>query len=173
MAYDMTQHTTPLSASTWLRAWSTLQFGPSDSAATASIISLYGQYANRRKYELLDASIYSIVNYDEADMVLSQWQNLTSDAQKVYDSLDTKFKPSFFEMVLHPCKAAYILHQLYVATAKNNLWAAQGRVSAAEQGRRAVAAFAADSALASTYHTLLGGKWNHMMDQTHIGYTSW
>jgi hypothetical protein len=60
-----------------------------------------------------------------------------------------------------------------VATAKNNLWAGQGRVSAAEQGRRAVAAYAADSALASTYHKLLGGKWNHMMDQTHIGYTSW
>jgi hypothetical protein len=37
----------------------------------------------------------------------------------------------------------------------------------------AVSAYAADSALASTYHKLLGGKWNHMMDQTHIGYTTW
>jgi hypothetical protein len=27
--------------------------------------------------------------------------------------------------------------------------------------------------LKQRFHALLGGKWNHMMDQTHIGYTSW
>lgn len=130
-------------------------------------------YANRRKYELLDSTIYSIVNYDEGDTVLNQWKDLVADAQAIYDSLSSAAQPSFFEMVLHPCKAAYIVHQLYIATAKNGLYAGQGRVTAATQGDIAVKAFADDSALATTYHQLLGGKWNHMMDQTHIGYTSW
>jgi hypothetical protein len=40
-------------------------------------------------------------------------------------------------------------------------------------GANAVSAYAADSVLATTYHKLLGGKWVHMMDQTHIGYTNW
>ena len=34
--------------------------------------------------------------------------------------------------------------------------------------------FQADADLSSYYnHTLANGKWDHMMDQTHIGYTSW
>jgi len=169
----MTQYTDAKSTQTWLSRWATREFGPTVSAATASVVDRYGQYANRRKYELLDASIYSIVNYDEADTVLNQWKGLVADAQAVYDTLSSTAQPSFFELVLHPIKAAYILHQLYISTAKNNLYASQGRVSAATQGINAVSAFAADSALSSTYHKLLGGKWNHMMDQTHIGYTSW
>ena len=173
MAYDMTQYTTPSSTQTWLSLWATREFGSTVSKATASVVDRYGMYAARRKYELLDASIYSVVNYDEADTVLSQWKTLASDAQSIHDSLPPAFQPAFFEMVLHPCKAGYILHQLYVATAKNNLYASQGRVSAVDQGKIAVSAYAADSALATTYHKLLGGKWNHMMDQTHIGYTNW
>ena len=169
----MTQYTEAKSTQSWLSQWATREFGPSVSAATAAVVDRYGQYANRRKYELLDASIYSIINYDEADMVLGQWSQLTENAQAIYDTLSAAAQPSFFEMVLHPVKAAYILHQLYIATAKNNLYADQGRVSSATQGTIAVGAFAADSALSGAYHKLLGGKWNHMMDQTHIGYTSW
>jgi hypothetical protein len=30
-----------------------------------------------------------------------------------------------------------------------------------------------DSLLSKEYNNIAGGKWNHMMDQTHIGYTSW
>jgi hypothetical protein len=36
------------------------------------------------------------------------------------------------------------------------------------------ALFQADIDLSNYYnHTLLNGKWDHMMDQTHIGYTYW
>ena len=30
-----------------------------------------------------------------------------------------------------------------------------------------------DSLITLQYHQLNNGKWNHMMDQTHIGYTYW
>jgi hypothetical protein len=36
------------------------------------------------------------------------------------------------------------------------------------------AMFARDAALSNEYnHQLENGKWDHMMDQTHIGYTAW
>ncbi|KAH6674811.1 hypothetical protein B0J14DRAFT_509929, partial [Halenospora varia] len=173
MAYDMTLYGSPKSTQTWLLQWATREFGSSVATAAASVMDRYGIYANRRKYELLNQDIYSIVNYDEGDTVLKQWEVLVSDAQAVYDSLSAAAQPGFFELVLHPCKAGYIMHQLYIATAKNNLYAGQKRVSAATEGAKAVTAYKADSALATTYHKLLGGKWNHMMDQVHIGYTSW
>src|SRR3954454_7964219 len=105
MAYDMSQYGEPKSTQTWLSKWATREFGPAVSDATASVVDRYGMYANRRKYELLDASIYSIVNYNEGDVVLQQWKTLASDAQAIYDSLPVASQPSFFEMVLHPCKA--------------------------------------------------------------------
>jgi hypothetical protein len=173
MAYDMSLFTSPDSTATWLSRWATREFGATVANATASVMNRYGKYANRRKYELLDASIYSVVNYNEADTVLNEWATMVADAQKIYDSLPANAQPGFFELVLHPCTAGYILYQLYVNTAKNNLYATQNRVSVAMYGATAVSAYAADSALTTTYHKLLGGKWNHMMDQTHIGYTNW
>ena len=52
-----------------------------------------------------------------------------------------------------------------------DLYAAQGRASANDYAAQA-RAFQADADWSATYnHTLAGGKWDHMMDQTHIGYT--
>jgi hypothetical protein len=173
MAYDMSLFDSSTSTDTWLSQWATREFGAALSMKVASVVNRYGRYAARRKYELLDATIYTVTNYNEADVVLNQWQSLVSDAQSIYDSLPAAAQPGFFELVLHPAKAGYIMHQLYFSVAKNNLYAKQGRMSAAAYGSNATAAYAADSALAKTYHQLLGGKWNHMMDQTHIGYTNW
>src|SRR5208283_3349372 len=50
----------------------------------------------------------------------------------------------------------------------------QGRPSANGYAAEARALFAKDAALTDEYnHKLLDGRWNHMMDQTHIGYTFW
>ena len=39
---------------------------------------------------------------------------------------------------------------------------------------KARACFERDSVLTYHYnHIMSGGKWNHIMDQTHIGYKSW
>lgn len=169
----MTLREDPDSSVTWMNQWATREFGASLSTSVASIIDKYGRYAARRKYELLDATVYSIINYDEGDNVLTEWTTPVSEAQTIYDSLPASFQPAFFELVLHPAKSGYILYQLYASTAKNNLYAEQGRVSAAVYAMLATNGFAADAALATTYHKLLLGKWDHMMDQTHIGHSSW
>ncbi len=169
----MTLYSSPNSTSTWLSQFSAMQFGSALSTQISSLIDTYSHLAALRKYELLDSSIFSIINYNEADLVLAEWHALVSGAQTIYDSLPATSQPAFFELVLHPAKAGSILYDLYVSTAKNNLYAKQGRVSSTEYGTMATSAFSADKDLAGTYHKLLGGKWNHMMDQTHIGYTSW
>jgi hypothetical protein len=54
------------------------------------------------------------------------------------------------------------------------LYARQGRVSANDYAAETRALFAKDAELADEYnHQLLNGRWDHMMDQTHIGYTFW
>ncbi|KAI5361297.1 hypothetical protein Slin14017_G080300 [Septoria linicola] len=82
-------------------------------------------------------------------------------------------KASYFELVYHPVTAGYIYHDMMISTAKNNLYADQGRNSANTIADHVRDLFDQDQLLTKEYHELLGGKWNHMMDQTHIGYQYW
>jgi hypothetical protein len=66
------------------------------------------------------------------------------------------------------------LNELYVTVGRNHLYARQGRAGTNDLGTRAKYLFDRDAEYSRYYNkTLAGGKWNHMMDQTHIGYTTW
>lgn len=64
-----------------------------------------------------------------------------------------------------------IVEQL--TAARNALYAAQGRAATNDLATQAQILFTNDSTLTNTYHHVAGSKWNHMMEQTHIGYTTW
>ena len=173
MAYDMSQFKAPDSTATWLQKWATREFGPAVAQDTANVMNLYGMYANRRKYELLDPTIYSVVNYNEAETVLDQWRNLTMMANNIYNKLNPAAQTAFFELVLHPVSAAYTVYNIYITAAKNNMFAQQRRTSANTMAQQALNLFNQDHQLTQAYHDLNNGKWNNYMSQTHIGYDWW
>jgi hypothetical protein len=95
-------------------------------------------------------------------------------AQAINDELPPERRASFFELVLYPIEACATVNELYIAAGRNQLYAVQGRRSANLEADEARRLFAQDAALTDAYnHQLLNGRWNHMMDQTHIGYTYW
>jgi hypothetical protein len=66
------------------------------------------------------------------------------------------------------------LNELYVAVAKNRMLASENNIAANKYADEAKGFYKTDSLLSYQYnHELANGKWNHMMDQTHIGYTYW
>ena len=80
----------------------------------------------------------------------------------------------YYQLVLYPIKACANLNKLYVAAGRNRLYAAQGRASTNDLADSVKKYFDEDAALARYYNTVMSdGKWDHMMDQTHIGYTYW
>jgi hypothetical protein len=154
--------------------WAGREFGPEYAAEITDIVTKYTQYNGRRKPELLEPDTFSQVNYREADRVYSEWKSLTERAERVYQKLPEDKRDAFFELVLHPTKASAIVNELYITAGKNHLYATQGRIGANDLAQEARDLFAADAALTDEYnHTLAHGKWDHMMDQTHIGYTFW
>jgi hypothetical protein len=156
------------------RLWAEREFGGKYAPEIAEIIARYTKYNGRRKPELLEAGTFSLVDYGEAEKVVADFREITGKAEKIYGALPENQRAAFFELVLYPTKASAIVNELDIIAGKNKLYAAQGRASANELASQAKALFAADAELASYYnHTLAGGKWNHMMDQTHIGYTFW
>jgi hypothetical protein len=67
-----------------------------------------------------------------------------------------------------------VVNELYVAVAKNRFYAAKNDERANRFATQARDLFQEDAELSSFYnHQLADGKWNHLMDQTHIGYTGW
>jgi len=156
------------------RLWAEREFGPAYAAQIADIVAKYTKYNGRRKPELLEPGTFSLENYGEADAVLADWQALTQRAEEIYGKLPDNARDAFFELVLYPTKACALVNELYIAAAKNRLYAGQGRASANDYAARVRELFQADADWSATYnHTLAHGKWDHMMDQTHIGYTGW
>jgi len=156
------------------KLWAQREFGPKYAGDIADIMSKYTKYNARRKPELLEPNTFSLVNYNEADRVVADWNAITAKAEQIYEKLPANAKDAFFQLVLYPTKASAIVTELYVTVGKNRLYAEQKRAGTNELAAKARALFQADADLANYYNkTMANGKWNHMMDQTHIGYTSW
>jgi len=76
--------------------------------------------------------------------------------------------------VLYPVLACANLNELYVTAARNALYATQGRAATNGLAARVTELFNRDATLSTYYNkTLAAGKWDHFMDQKHIGYTTW
>ena len=158
----------------YARGWAEQQFGKEHAAEIGRILSTYTKFNARRKPELLSPETYSLVNYREAETVKSEYDALAVQAQALYDSLPPASKDAFYQLVLHPVLACSNLNDLYVTVAENRLYAKEGRAATDSLAKLAKEFFDKDSAITYYYnHTLAGGKWDHMMDQTHIGYTYW
>jgi hypothetical protein len=154
--------------------WATREFGQAHAAEIAGLVAKTLKYNGRRKPELLEPSTYSVIDYLEADRVVADYDAIVSRAEAIERELPAEARDSFFELVMHPAKANAIVTAMYVAAAKNHLYVAQGRASANDMAARTRRLFQADADLADRFnHTLAHGKWDHMMDQTHIGYTYW
>ncbi|WP_200978049.1 glycosyl hydrolase 115 family protein [Echinicola sp. 20G] len=153
--------------------WARDQFGSGLENEIAEILDQYAKFNSRRKPEMLDQLTYSLTNYQEADRVVEDYNALAAKAQEIYDQLDPTYKAAYFQLVLFPVLACSNLNEMYLAVAKNHLYATQGNALTNEMAEKVERLFAKDAELAKAYHELKDGKWNHMMDQTHIGYTYW
>ncbi|PCD23983.1 hypothetical protein AU210_015497 [Fusarium oxysporum f. sp. radicis-cucumerinum] len=169
LAYD-TEKWEKEGTTKWVEAWVEREFGSEHVKAITDIMTRYGMYAARRKFELLEPQVYSVINYHEAEAILEQWATLKEDTQAVYDKLDSEYQPAFFEMLLHPVLGGEIVNKIQIYGARNQLYAGQKRNSANDVIWKSVDLMYKDSNLTQRWNELLDGKWAHMLDQTHLGY---
>ncbi|WP_231425536.1 glycosyl hydrolase 115 family protein [Pedobacter sp. Leaf250] len=154
--------------------WSEKQFGETYAAEIADILDFYSKYNGRIKPELLTDSIYSLNNYNEFETVVADYKKLAEKARFIYNQIPVNQKDAYYQLVMHPVEASANLYDLYFHVAKNKLYAKQGRLAANTMGEQVAELYKRDEEITNYYNkTMAGGKWDHMMDQTHIGYTYW
>lgn len=159
--------------STWSIEWCAQQFGRTYAKEIAAIMQQYTKFNSRRKPELLNETTYSLDNYREAERVTDEWKALADRANAIEQKIDRYSADAYYQLVLHPVLACANLQQLYYAVALNHAYAKQDNPLANMMADSAKWFYAQDSVLTARYHTINNGKWNHMMSQTHIGYTYW
>jgi hypothetical protein len=158
----------------YTRLWAEREFGSDFADEIGEVIAKYSKYNGRRKPELLSPTTYSLVNYHEAEKVVSDFETTTTKAEGIYNKLPAEVRNAFYELVLFPTKASFIVNQLYLAAGRNALYAKQGRASANDEAARTRELFQQDTSLMGYFnYSFLDGKWAHFMDQTHLGYTNW
>jgi len=152
--------------------WAAAQFGKKLAPEISELLSGYAKFNSRRKPEMLSDNTYSF-NYGEWPRVVKEYTALAEKAEKIGKQLPTEYQDAYFQLVLHPVKASANLYQLYYNVALNKQAYANKWLSANRYADKVKELYANDSLITLAYHQLNNGKWNHMMSQTHIGYTSW
>lgn len=154
--------------------WAAQQFGNEYAPRIATMLDRYTKYNGRRKPELLSPETYSLNNFREAEKIVSDYNELSKQAEELGKKLPDEYQDAYYELVLHPVTACANLNELYFAAAKNRQAAQQGRATANDWAQKMKELYQKDEDITTFYHTkLAGGKWDNMMAQTHIGYTYW
>jgi len=158
----------------YTKSWAAQNFGTKHAAEIADIVSKYAKYNLYRKPEVQSTSIFSIVNHHEADLEVEKWRKLAKRAEDLGAQIDPIYQDAYYQLVLYPAKASAGVAELYLAAAKNKLYARQGRTIANDYAQRVRELFQLDSILSERYnHTIANGKWEQMMSDKHIGYKMW
>jgi hypothetical protein len=156
------------------RRWAEREFGPRNAAEIADLVSKYAKYNAWRKPELVKPATFSQLNYDEADRVAQAWSDLEARAEKFGVGIPANRRNAYYELVLHPIQACATVALMNIASARSQLYAQEGRASANLAAEETRDLFDKDQRLTDYYnHTLAAGKWDHMMDQVHLGYVDW
>jgi len=169
MAWDPAAMT-PEALAAHPREWAAATFGAAHGEAIGDLLADYGTLAARRKPELLDASSFPPQEYRA---LVAAWDELVSRAARVRAGLRADQQDAWFQLVEHRVLALANLYRMYAAAALNAHHAGYDMARAEANAAEVELAFARDAALRERYDRVAGGKWAGMMDQTHIGYTSW
>ncbi len=157
----------------YTREWAEKQFGPEFKNEIAEILEIYTKYNSRRKPEMLNWDTYSLVHYREYESVVDDYKKLETKATAIAQKLPREYYDAYYQLILHPVEACANLNEMYYMVARNYLAAQQQRASTNYYAEKVKELFKRDAEITNRYHSLGNGRWNHMMSQAHIGYTSW
>lgn len=155
------------------RVFCSQQFGEDQADEAARILNMQNKYSGRTTVEMMDKNTYDLESGEWAEVV-SDYRNLESAALHQYNTLKPEYRDAYRELILFPVQAVSNIYQMYYAQAMNNWLYSKGNPACNGWAVKVEKAFRRDSVLCRQYNKeIAGGKWDGMMTQKHIGYTSW
>lgn len=139
----------------------------------ADIFNRNCQYMARVTPEMLDAQTYNVAT-GEWRRVADDYARLERRALRLFAEIPDEARDAYRQSVLFPVQAMANLYDMYYAQAMNRVLADAGNPDCNEWADRVEQCFHRDAQLCHEYNKVMAnGKWDGMMTQKHIGYTSW
>jgi hypothetical protein len=174
LAWDVDSFT-PDKLTQYGREWAAYTFGESYGDDVAQVIRDYVKFNGRLKPEVINlVKLYSWTDEFEAERVLTEFEKTVDLAESLMERLPNNLRDAFYQVGYYPAKASYTVLKLQMMADLSKLHKKKGRVAANTAALEAKRLFEEDKHLTFEYNKRVsGGKWDHMMDQLHIGYTYW
>jgi len=148
-------------------------FGAKVASEAADILNTYCKYASLVTPEMLDDRTYSLEN-GEFEQMRDRFAALEARALRLQQNIPSDAGDAYNQLVLYPVQALANVYDMYYSLALNKYYARKSDARANIYADRVNECYDRDSLLTYAYNnTMSDGKWNHMMDQVHIGYTNW
>ncbi len=145
------------------------QFGADVSTEAVEILNMYCKYNSRVTAEMMDHRTYDLES-GEFLQVRDAYMALEARALRQFLEMPNSYKDAYKELILHLVRAMANLYDMYYSVAMNTKLAAVKDLSANYWAYHVEYCFNRDAELSKDYNlNIAGGKWNHLMDQTHIG----
>ena len=149
------------------------QFGDEQADEAARILNLYCKYSSRVTAEMLNDSTYNLQS-GEFKAVTDAFLALEAHGIRQFNKLREDQKDAYQELILFPVQAMANLYELYYSLAMNRQLFSENDIRANFWADRVEYCFQRDMELCAYYNNeIADGKWKHLMDQPHIGYTTW
>jgi len=149
------------------------QFGEEQADEAMRILNLYSKYNGRVTPEMLDRNTYNLET-GEWKKVSDEYIRLEAEALRQYLTLAPEYRDAYKQLILYPVQAMANLYEMYYAQAMNHALYKENNPQANYWAGKVEQTFKRDAELAYDYnHVMSDGKWNGMMIQKKIGYTSW
>ncbi|KAE8325669.1 hypothetical protein BDV39DRAFT_216357 [Aspergillus sergii] len=147
----------------YLNALATRDFGEEYADQIASALMEYSHLAGLRKFEMLEPTTYSILNFREAENVLDQWRALAQKAQQIQQSLPSERRDACYHLLTYPATAGFNYYQTILGQGKNRQYSFERRNSANLVAGQVLEYFEEDYDLTLEYDSLTDGKWEGIM----------
>ncbi|MDE6554287.1 MAG: glycosyl hydrolase 115 family protein [Muribaculaceae bacterium] len=149
------------------------QLGPDQAKEATRIFNILCKYNGRVTPEMLDRNTYNL-HSGEWKQVADDYMRLEAEALRQFLTLPEENRDAYNELLLFPLQLMSNLYQMYYAQAMNHDAYAKGLPEANYRAEEVKRCFDRDAELMNFYNKdIAGGKWDGMMTQKHIGYTSW
>lgn len=147
--------------------WIDRTFGGEIGRKTAGLLNDFAQITNVRKLENMDYDAFSQTAYgDEAAARIHEYERLFREGNLLYNGLEEKKKPAFFQLVLMKIHAAYYTNMAYYYGDRSTLMYERGNMqAAAEYTKESQNWEDARRKLIYYYnHTMADGKWDGILN---------
>lgn len=125
--------------------------------------------------EVLSSRTYHIAHFNEAGDMLDRVDTALEKTRTMREEMgeDHRLSDCFYELAYYPIAASANIIKMQIYAGLNQFYVAQRKKKGNLYAPLVEDCIRRDRELVREYHSLHGGKWNHMQSVYHIGYIDW